>query len=62
MGLAEVLTIVFVVLKLCGVITWAWIWVFSPLWIVYGSILIIFLMFAVFFLACTFTAKFLDEW
>jgi membrane protein YdbS with pleckstrin-like domain len=31
--LASVLTIVFVVLKLSGVITWSWWWVFSPMWI-----------------------------
>lgn len=29
----DVLLIVFIVLKLCGVITWSWIWVLSPLWI-----------------------------
>lgn len=28
---AAVLTIVFVVLKLCEVIAWSWWWVFSPL-------------------------------
>jgi sterol desaturase/sphingolipid hydroxylase (fatty acid hydroxylase superfamily) len=33
MGLCGVLTIVFVVLKLVGVIKWSWIWVLSPLWI-----------------------------
>ena len=27
------LTIAFIVLKLCGVINWAWIWVLAPLWI-----------------------------
>ena len=32
-GLASVLTIVFVVLKLVGVIDWKWIWVLCPLWI-----------------------------
>lgn len=30
---AGVLTIVFVVLKLCGVIHWSWLWVLAPLWI-----------------------------
>ena len=30
MGLCEVLTIVFVVLKLCGVIAWKWIFVLLP--------------------------------
>lgn len=29
---AGLLTIVFVVLKLCGVIAWSWWWVLSPLW------------------------------
>jgi len=34
MEIAIPLTIVFVVLKLIGVIDWSWWWVFSPLWIV----------------------------
>lgn len=33
MGLGSVLLVVFVVLKLCGVIAWSWWWVLSPLWI-----------------------------
>lgn len=33
LGLASVLTVVFVVLKLVGVINWKWIWVLCPLWI-----------------------------
>lgn len=32
-GFSGVLTIVFIVLKLCGVIQWSWLWVLSPLWI-----------------------------
>ena len=32
-GFVGVLQIVFIVLKLCGVITWSWLWVLSPLWI-----------------------------
>ena len=27
------LTIVFIVLKLCKVISWSWLWVLSPLWL-----------------------------
>ena len=27
------LTIVFIVLKLCKVISWSWLWVFSPIWL-----------------------------
>ena len=32
-GIAGTLTIVFILLKLCGLITWSWTWVLSPLWI-----------------------------
>lgn len=32
-GFAGLLTIVFITLKLCGVIQWSWLWVLSPLWI-----------------------------
>lgn len=31
MGFFEVLTLIFVVMKLTGVIAWSWWWVFSPL-------------------------------
>lgn len=33
LGICGVLTIVFTVLKLCGLINWSWWWVLSPLWI-----------------------------
>lgn len=32
-GFVGLLTIVFITLKLCGVIQWSWLWVLSPLWI-----------------------------
>lgn len=32
-GFCGLLTIAFIVLKLCKVITWSWVWVLSPLWI-----------------------------
>lgn len=32
-GFIGLLTIVFIALKLCGVITWSWLWVLSPIWI-----------------------------
>lgn len=38
-----VLTIVFVLLKVFGKITWSWIWVFAPLWLPFAIILIIFI-------------------
>ena len=33
MGLCGVLTTIFVVLKLIGVIDWPWVWVLAPFWI-----------------------------
>ena len=33
MGFVHVLQIVFIVLKLCKVIEWSWVWVLSPSWI-----------------------------
>jgi Transmembrane Fragile-X-F protein. len=35
-----ILAIVFMVLKLCKVIDWHWVWVFSPLWIRYAIFLV----------------------
>jgi hypothetical protein len=41
MGFGSVLTLIFIVLKLCGVINWSWVWVLSPLWISFGLALVI---------------------
>jgi hypothetical protein len=35
------LTIAFVVLKLCHVIEWSWLWVLSPLWIPLAIVIVI---------------------
>lgn len=32
-GLCGLLTVAFIVLKLCNVIAWSWVWVLAPLWI-----------------------------
>ena len=32
-GFCGLLAIVFITLKLCGVIDWSWLWVLGPLWI-----------------------------
>ncbi|MBQ8465313.1 MAG: hypothetical protein IJ545_04810 [Alphaproteobacteria bacterium] len=32
MNFLEALLVVFITLKLCGVITWRWLYVLSPLW------------------------------
>ena len=31
-GFLGLLTLVFITLKLCGVITWSWWWVLAPMW------------------------------
>lgn len=40
-GFGGLLTIVFIVLKLTGVISWSWLWVLSPLWITFLLVLIL---------------------
>lgn len=48
LGLSGVLLVVFIVLKLCKVITWSWVWVLSPLWIsliLWGIILLIIIIY-----------------
>lgn len=32
----KILTIIFIVLKVLGLIQWSWLWVFSPIWIMCG--------------------------
>lgn len=43
-GLGTLLFLIFMMLKLCGVIDWSWWWVTSPLWIAAGLIVFIFLV------------------
>lgn len=32
-GFVGLLTVAFIVLKLCHVISWSWVWILSPIWI-----------------------------
>ncbi len=41
LGLCDVLTIVFLVLKLVGTIDWSWWWVFSPTLIALGLYIVL---------------------
>lgn len=52
LGFAEVLTVIFIVLKLCKVINWSWIWVLSPLWIgfILGALIILITYIFIYFL------------
>ena len=47
-GIGEVIFIVFLILKLCGVITWSWWWVTAPIWIPIGIFVIAILLLALF--------------
>lgn len=43
-GVLSMLLVAFIVLKLCGVITWSWLWVLAPLWISIALVLVILLI------------------
>ena len=47
-GLGGILTIIFTLAKLMGIITWPWIWVFCPLWF-WPALFIAVLIFLFFF-------------
>lgn len=44
-GLHTVLTLIFIVLKLVGVIDWKWVWVLAPTWIVLALNIIVLLIY-----------------
>lgn len=43
-GFSGVLTVAFIILKLCGVIKWSWLWVLSPIWIPVALVVLILLV------------------
>ena len=51
-GFCGALTILFVALKLCNVISWSWWWVLAPLWIPFALIVILLVL----WLVCTLIA------
>lgn len=38
------LTTLFIVLKLLGIVSWSWVWIFSPIWIPIAICLVIWLL------------------
>lgn len=46
-GIGDALFLIFLVLKLCKLIDWPWIWVFSPIWI---TCILVFLLYFVLWL------------
>lgn len=51
-GFLGLLTILFIALKLLGVIAWPWVWVLAPLWI--PTVLVVIVLVAIFILALIF--------
>ena len=47
LGFVDALTILFIALKLTGVIEWKWIWVLSPIWISISVLILIAVIFLV---------------
>ena len=45
-GFFGLLGIVFIVLKLCKVINWSWLWVLSPIWIPMTILLVVIIILA----------------
>lgn len=46
----------FIVLKLCGIITWSWLWVLSPLWVgivIDIAIILFWALFAILIIICS---------
>ncbi len=46
-GFCGLLTIVFIILKLCKVIAWSWLWVLAPIWIPVALVLAILVIIAI---------------
>lgn len=47
-GFTGLLQIVFIVLKLVGIINWSWLWVLSPIWISTLFVIVAFIGVAIF--------------
>lgn len=48
-GFFSLLAVAFIVLKLCHVINWSWIWVLSPIWIPLCLVILIVAIVAIIF-------------
>ncbi len=56
-GFCGLLGLLFIALKLCGVIDWSWLWVLAPLWVpVALGISVVLIVFAAFVLVTVVTA------
>jgi hypothetical protein len=51
-GCLTLLTILFIALKLTGVINWSWFWVLAPVWIPWSLVVVFVVVFIFAFNAC----------
>lgn len=56
-GFTGLLTIAFIVLKLCKMIDWSWIWVVSPIWISIGIVLLVMGGIALYYLCASYVTN-----
>lgn len=47
LGFTGVLQLIFIVLKLCGLIKWSWLWVLAPTWISVIILIIFVILFVI---------------
>lgn len=47
-GFVGLLQIAFIILKLCKVINWSWLWILSPMWISLTLMIIVVLLYMIF--------------
>lgn len=65
MLIAEAITIIFLLLKFTSIVSWSWLWIFSPMIIVYGSLVGMFVILGVGFMIILGGIKLMDvyhEW
>ena len=46
-GFCGLLTIAFIVLKLCKIINWSWLWVLAPTWIPICIVILVLIIFCI---------------
>lgn len=44
LGIQLLLTVIFAILKVLGIINWSWLWVFAPLWVTIVAAFAIFII------------------
>jgi len=43
-GFLSLLTLLFIALKLTGVLAWSWLWILSPIWLGFAALIIVIIL------------------